>query len=103
VASANAKRNHVLDKVHFFQQDVTKISRTGPKYSVICANLISNLLISARDRILTRLASNGFVIIAGILKTEFHAVQRTYEEAGMRLVASKVQKEWRSGTFAKDT
>src|SRR5262249_54098095 len=103
VASANARRNWILANIHFFEQDVTKLSRTGPMYSVICANLISNLLITARDRILARLAADGVIILAGILKTEFRAVQRTYEKAGMRLVASKVQKEWRSGTFAKAT
>ncbi len=100
-ASANAKRNRVLDKIHFVEQDVTKLSRTGPKYSVICANLISNLLISARDRILARLASNGVVIVAGILRTEFLTVQRAYEVAGLRLVASQVKKEWWSGSFVR--
>jgi len=67
---------------------------------VICANLISNLLISARERILARLAPDGVVIAAGILKTEFQSVQRAYEEAGLRLVASQSKKEWRSGSFA---
>jgi ribosomal protein L11 methyltransferase len=103
VASANAKRNRVLNQIHFSEQDVTKLSRTGPKYPVICANLISNLLITVGDRVLARLAPGGIVIVAGILKTEFHTVQRAYEKAGMRLVASKVQKEWQSGTFARDT
>jgi ribosomal protein L11 methyltransferase len=102
VATANAKRNRVLDKIHFFEQDVTKLPRTGVKYSVICANLISNLLISARDRILARLAADGLVIVAGILKTEFHLVQRAYEEAGLQLVASRGEKEWRSGSFARE-
>jgi len=100
VASANAKRNRVLDKIHFFELDVRKLPRTGAKYSVICANLISNLLISARERILARLAPDGVVIAAGILKTEFQSVQRAYEEAGLRLVASQSKKEWRSGSFA---
>jgi len=101
VALANAKRNRVLNKIRFFEQDVTKFSRVGPKYSVICANLISNLLISARDRILARLAPVGVVIVAGILKMEFNSVRRAYEEAGLRLIASKVQNEWQSGSFAR--
>jgi ribosomal protein L11 methyltransferase len=101
VALANAKRNRVLNKIRFFEQDVTKFSRVGPKYSVICANLISNLLISVRDRILARLAPDGVVLVAGILRTEFHAVQRAYEEAGLRLVESKVQNEWQSGSFVR--
>jgi ribosomal protein L11 methyltransferase len=100
VASANAKRNRVLDKIHFFQQDVSKLPRTGAKYSAICANLISNLLITARARILARLTPDGVVIVAGILKTEFHGVQQAYRQAGLRLVASRVENEWRSGSFA---
>jgi ribosomal protein L11 methyltransferase len=102
VASENARRNRVLDQIDFFEQDVTKLRRTGAKYSVICANLISNLLISARDRILARLATGGVVIVAGILRTEFRTVQEAYEQAGMRLVASRAQKEWRSGSFARE-
>jgi ribosomal protein L11 methyltransferase len=99
IASVNARRNRVLEKIHFFEQDVTKLSRNGAKYSMICANLISNLLISTRDRILARLAPDGVVLVAGILKTEFHLVQRAYEKAGMRLVASRIQQEWQSGSF----
>jgi ribosomal protein L11 methyltransferase len=101
VASANARRNRVSKKIHFVEQDVTKLSQNGPKYSVICANLISNLLISARDRILTRLAQGGVVVVAGILKAEFPMVQRAYENAGLRLVASRIQNEWRSASFAR--
>jgi ribosomal protein L11 methyltransferase len=99
VATANAKWNRVLDKIHFFEQDVTNFPRAGAKYSVICANLISNLLISARECILARLAPGGVVIVAGILNTEFDLVQRAYEEVGLRLVASRRKKEWRSGSF----
>ena len=109
VARANARRNRVLDRIHFFEQDVTKLSQTAKngmsalqrvKFSVICANLISNLLISARDRILARLAPDGVIVVAGILKGEFGTVQRAYEEAGLRLIASRAQKEWRSGSYA---
>ena len=99
VASANAKCNRLLNKIHFFQQDVTKLPRTGAKYSVICANLISNLLITAHDQILARLALDGTLVVAGILKTEFQVVQRAFEEAGMLLIASQTQKEWRSGSL----
>jgi ribosomal protein L11 methyltransferase len=99
VASANAKRNRVLDKIHFFEMDVTKLPRRGGKYFVICANLISTLLISARDRILARLAPDGVVIVAGILKKEFHLVQRAYGEAGLSLIVSRSEKEWQSGVL----
>jgi ribosomal protein L11 methyltransferase len=100
IAANNAKRNRVLHKINLFEHDVTRLPRTGARYSVICANLISNLLLSARERILARLAPDGVLIVAGILKTEFHFVQGAYQQAGLRLVASHARNEWRSGTFA---
>jgi ribosomal protein L11 methyltransferase len=99
VACANAQRNRVLNKLQFFEQDIKKLSRTGPKYSLICANLISNLLIDARPRILAKLRNDGIVVLAGVLRNEFVKVQRAYEEAGLELLKCGVQKEWRSGTF----
>ncbi len=99
VASANARRNRVLERIHFFEQDVTKLPRTGAKYAMICANLISNLLIDARKRILARLRDGGVIVLAGILRREFEEVKRAYEEAGLELIKCGVQKEWRSGTF----
>jgi ribosomal protein L11 methyltransferase len=100
VASANAKVNRVLHKIHFSEQDVTRLRRRGAKYSLVCANLISNLLIAARERILARLRDDGTLVLAGILRKEFEEVQSVYEEAGLELIKSGVQKEWRSGTFA---
>jgi len=100
VASANASRNRLSNKIHFFEQDVLRFPRTGGKYSVICANLISSLLIEVRDRILARLSDEGTVIVAGILREEFEKVRRAYEEAGFELIKCGARKEWRSGTFA---
>jgi len=101
VASANARRNRVLNKIQFSEQDVTKLPRAGSKYSVICANLISSLLIDAHDCILTKLREDGIIVLAGILRSEFEEVQSAYEEAGLDLIKCGVQKEWRSGTFAR--
>jgi ribosomal protein L11 methyltransferase len=98
-ARANARRNRVLSRIRFSEQDVMKLPKNGPQYSVICANLISNLLISASERILARLLPKGVVIIAGILQSEFETVKNAYEKAGLRLMRSKARKEWRSGTL----
>ena len=100
IARANARRNRSSRRIRFLEQDLTKLqSQASENYSVICANLISSLLLAARDRILTRLRGDGIVIIAGILKVEFGELQEAYEAAGMRLLTSQAEKEWRSGTF----
>ena len=41
----------------------------------------------------------GTLVLAGILAAEFSLVQRAFEGLGMKLVASRVEKEWRSGSF----
>ncbi len=100
IARENARKNGVLRKIHITRGDVTKMPlRSAKKYDVICANLISTLLMAERPRILARLKSSGFLVVAGILNDEFALVQRDYERAGLRLIASRVEKEWRSGTF----
>ena len=71
------------------------------RYSVICANLISNLLLAEKKRILARLESGGLLVMAGILKTEFRNIQAVYEAEGLRLIRSRTEGEWRSGSFVR--
>lgn len=102
VARANARQNQVGRRVKISQADLTKIPlRTAHQYDFVCANLLANLLITERDRILAHLKPDGILVIAGILKREFAEVQSGYEAAGWRLRASKAEKEWRSGTFMR--
>jgi ribosomal protein L11 methyltransferase len=101
IARTNARRNGVSAAMRFLRQDLSKLRRRSTrKYSVICANLLSNLLTAERERLLARLQPDGALIAAGILKTEFGQVQKAFESAGLRLTAGRTQNEWRSGTFA---
>jgi ribosomal protein L11 methyltransferase len=98
VAKENAKANRVSFRIA--QQDLTKMPRrAAEKFDVVCANLMYDLLIQERDRILARLAPGGTLVLAGILRTQFPKVQGAFEMAGLRLVASRAAKEWRSGAF----
>ncbi len=98
VAKENTKTNQVSFRIA--QQDLTEMPRrAAEKFDVVCANLIYDLLIQERDRILARLAPGGTLVLAGILRMQFPQVQRAFEGAGLRLVASRAAKEWRSGAF----
>ncbi len=100
VARANARVNHVEGKLKITNDDVTKLPlRPAQKYDLVCANLISNLLIAERRRIVAQLNRGGTLVLAGILKSEFAQVQAAFESFGMELVSSKSEKEWRSGSF----
>jgi ribosomal protein L11 methyltransferase len=102
VARENARRNGVLKAIRLGRQDITQIPLVGrERYDFICANLISNLLVAERRRIVGRLAGGGILVLAGILKEEFAQVQRAYESTGMKLINHKVEGEWCSGTFRR--
>jgi ribosomal protein L11 methyltransferase len=100
VANANARQNGVFKQLQLDRQDVAKLPQSSrQKYDVICANLISNLLLTEQKRILNYLRRNGALVLAGILKVEFASIRTAYEKAGLRLVGHRVEREWQSGAF----
>jgi ribosomal protein L11 methyltransferase len=100
VARANARVNQVGKKIKITQDDVTKFPlQPARKHDLVCANLISNLLIAERKKIAAQLKPSGILVLAGILKSEFTQVQTAFEDLGMKLIASRSEKEWRSGSF----
>ena len=102
IAQANTRRNRVDRKVLCKRQDLTKLPvASKKKFDVICANLISDLLISESDRILNRLAAGGQLIVAGILSSQFAEVQTAFEMKGLKLLDTKIEREWQSGLFAR--
>ena len=100
VARANARANRVHNKLRIARGDVAKLPiRPARQYDLICANLISDMLVTERRRIAAQLARHGTLVLAGILKSEFGRVQTAFEKLGLKLVSSKCQMEWRSGSF----
>jgi ribosomal protein L11 methyltransferase len=100
VARTNARRNRIGRRIRFAQKDVTCLpQRPRQKFDVVCANLIADLLVRERERIAAHVMPSGIVVLAGILKAEFRLVQKAYEGRGLKLVASRSEKEWRSGSF----
>jgi ribosomal protein L11 methyltransferase len=100
MARVNARANDVLKKIKITRSDVTKLS-TKPKrqFDLVCANLISNLLVAERKKIVAQLKRDGILVLAGILRTEFLEVQQAFENLGLELVSCRIGKEWRSGSF----
>lgn len=100
VARANARKNRVLRKIDIAWGDVSKLRINRRKrFDVVCANLISDLLVAERNKIISQLKPGGMLIVAGILKSEFSEVQKSFENCGLTLVSSRAEKEWRSGSF----
>lgn len=101
IASENAALNGVGSEVAPIVADLTQLPRKSrQKFDVVCANLIYDLLLAERGRILERLKPGGRLVLAGILSTQFDAVAAAYREAGLKLLAARTEKEWRSGVFS---
>ncbi len=102
IAQDNARRNRVTGHLRLLRQDLTRLPiRSGRKYDVICANLIADLLIAERTRILNRLITGGTLVLAGVLGSQFAAVRRAYQACGLRLTARQSENEWESGAFVR--
>jgi ribosomal protein L11 methyltransferase len=100
VAKANAKSNHVQSKIRLTRDDVTKLPlKPAERFDLVCANLISNLLMAEKQRITSQLKPDGTLVLAGILAAEFTQVQKAFAACGLKLVSSKTENEWRSGAF----
>jgi ribosomal protein L11 methyltransferase len=100
IAQKNCRSNRVDQRIEVSRRDLTRLPLASRRrFDVICANLISDLLISERDKLLNRLAPGGTIILAGILESEFSKVRKAYEQAGLKLIRSKVEREWESGAF----
>src|SRR5262249_15131530 len=95
----NAARNRVADRVRFLHRDLLRLTPRRGGYTLVCANLIANLLLAERRRILPCVAPGGTLVLAGILGVEFDEVRKAYEAAGVGLVRSRRQGEWTSGAF----
>lgn len=104
VSRRNARENGVAQRIKFQCQDLQAIAEQGsPRYDFICANLIYDLLISERQRLVSRLKPGGSLILAGILATQFKQVQQSFEPLGLTLRTTRILREWQSGHFIKKT
>ena len=100
IARGNARVNSVTAMIHIWRGDVEKLRlRPARRYDLICANLISTLLIAGRRRIAAQLSRGGTLVLAGILKSEFVSVEKSFAELGLKPVSCRTENEWRSGSF----
>jgi ribosomal protein L11 methyltransferase len=100
VAKENTSKNRVSDRIKLTPGDITKLPvQPARQFDLVCANLISNLLIAERQRIANRVKPGGTLVLAGILAAEFAEVARAFADVKLKLRARRVENEWCSGAF----
>ena len=99
VARRNAEQNGLADELAFEKRDLTKMPLGGRQFDVVCANLMSELLVAEKAKLASWLAPAGRLVLAGILEKQFPEVEAAFCSFGMELIAAESFEEWRSGTF----
>lgn len=99
----NLRLNHVTDQVAAVELRVDHDwLAAGERYSGIVANIVtgvlSPLLVGFREALL----GDGWLVLSGIMETEWSVMLERTESAGFRLVETDADGEWRSGLFRKD-
>jgi ribosomal protein L11 methyltransferase len=100
VATANARRNRVQNKVAFHQADLTRLPlRSRTRYDLVCANLLADLICSEKLRIINRVKPGAVLVIAGILLREFDEVEKHFTALGARPLRHRILGDWKSGSY----
>lgn len=100
IARGNARRNRVGRKLAIDVADLAhwKIPR---RFNVVCANLTADVLIAEATRLVSALAPDGFLILAGILGNQFASVRAEYKTHGLKTVASGRDATWQSAILSR--
>lgn len=99
-AEENCRINRLASAVKVHQADLTRLpARTRDRFDVVCANLIDDLLVEHRHRLVARVRPGGILILAGILNTQFDRVGRAYLSLRFEPTRKETNGEWTSGTF----
>jgi ribosomal protein L11 methyltransferase len=100
-----AKENLALNKLS--PKDVkiseAELAELNPrvKFDVIAANIISGVLIQNREKLSSMLKPDGYLILAGILKTDYRGLRKAFREIGFQEISSSSENEWTGGLFRR--
>jgi ribosomal protein L11 methyltransferase len=85
----NAKINNVDKKISIVSSD----SLADKKVDLLIANILSNPLMTLRDKFIELIKSNGRIVISGIMKKQLLEVSKHYEEF-CTIVDVKERNKW---------
>ncbi|MCK4565333.1 MAG: 50S ribosomal protein L11 methyltransferase, partial [Verrucomicrobia bacterium] len=88
----NAARNGVEGKINFFQADVLEPGWYSEPADIICANILTSVLLEAAP--LIKRATKKRMLLSGIREIEADAVADTFVQLGCRKVSRDGDGQW---------
>jgi ribosomal protein L11 methyltransferase len=71
-------------------------------YDLVVANILGHILVENRAKIFNMVKPGGYLILAGILTTEFKQMTGVFLDLGLTEEFTFTEKEWTSGLFKRD-
>lgn len=98
-----AKENFELNHINDITPTVADAAdyRGKLQYDLVCANILGHLLKAYRKNISTWVRPGGYLVLAGILATEFDSVRDAFAAQGFTELKRDTLREWTSGLFLK--
>jgi len=90
--TANAVRNDVGGKIHFFQADVLEPGWNSKPADLVCANILTSVLLEAAP--LIKRAAKKRILLSGIREIEADAVADTFVQLGCREISRDGDGQW---------
>ncbi len=98
VAKENCEKNGVIN-VSCRQSDLIK-SAVG-KYDFISANIVADIVIRMSENVGNILASDGILVVSGIIETQKDRVVSAFKEKGFYLADEIAKNDWNAFVFKK--
>lgn len=92
--------NRVSGKVKLYQAPLEGVKEKN--FDVICANIISSVIISTLGLMKTKLKKNGKLFLSGILREEKSKISTALKKHGFEILEIEARAEW-LGIYARNT
>jgi ribosomal protein L11 methyltransferase len=89
---ANAARNGIEGRIHFFQSDVLESGWNSKPADIVCANILTSVLLDAARPLMA--AAGKRLILSGIREIEGDAVADTFIQLGCKEVSRDGDGQW---------
>lgn len=90
--NANAARNGIQGRIHFFQADVLEPGWNAKPADIVCANILTSVLLEAAP--LIKQATQKRMLLSGIREIEADAVADTFVQLGCREISRDGDGQW---------
>ena len=106
IAKENIKKNGLDNQnINMICSDLANYSLNNTSqengFDLVAANILGHILVANREKIMSFVKPNGYLILAGILTTQFEDYTSKFVELGLEKVCEFTEKEWTSGLFRK--